>query len=83
MTTPDHTTGLVLARLADLEVRIAAGEQAEPQPPAMVNAPGRATLTFGTGDLTLEQQAQLQRRWLARHAMPVELRAQFEEEQSQ
>lgn len=79
MTTPDHATRLVLARLADLEARIAAGESAAPQPPATVGAPGRATLIFGAADLTLEQQAALERRWLARHAMPVELRAEWSE----
>lgn len=48
-----------------------------------MTTPDRTTLAFGVDDLTLEQQAALERRWLARHAMPAELRAQFEEEQSQ
>jgi hypothetical protein len=78
MTTPDYTTALVLRTLADLEARIAAGKTSGPGTASSIGAPGRATLVFGLGDLTPEQQVAMHRCWLARHAMPGEIRKEYQ-----
>ena len=80
MTTPDYTTRLVMAKLADLEARIAAGEPSgAPAQPAVVRAPGRVTVAFAPDDdPDLIGHAARLRLWLARNAAPTELRAEWQ-----
>ena len=76
MTEPDYYTRIVMDRLADAEQRIAAGEITEGTWQYGVRQYGRVTLIFGANP-DLHERAAEYRRWLAEHAYPVELRAQW------
>ena len=78
MTTPDHATTLAMKRLAEVETALAQGLDT-------IQAPtlDHGGFTLGLDSLSLSQQRELWRTWLARHAMPVELRKEYQASERQ
>lgn len=76
---PDHTTTLVLTKLAGLEWRLTRGEfSGPPAQPAIVVEPGRVTLAFmPDDDPDLIGHIERLKLWLRRHALPLDFRAQW------
>lgn len=78
MTEPDVATTFALARLRDVEEALAYGLDV-----IQTRREDYGGFAMGLDSLPLPQQRAIWRTWLARHAEPPELRAQYQELEDQ